>query len=209
MKFNKTILFILLMGISLFLLTGTHLVNSEIENIVCIDCHQKELEIHSYEKSCYACHSEDMTSITVTETIYSKSEEINTNCIECHAEKFTELEEGDHGAPGFDCIQCHTPHPTGISTESFSWEKSIPIVKSVELCKQCHTVKYLSWKERSHGNLDLGCVDCHDPHLSEIQLKASVGVISGFSQSLMALVGIGLLILISLYLKIIFEIRGD
>ena len=129
MKFNNSFFFILLMGISIFVLTRTYLVNSEIESVDCLDCHQKELEIHSFEKSCLACHSEDMTSLRITETIYSEIEEKNINCIECHDNKFIELEEGNHGVLGFDCIDCHTPHSTGISDESFSWEKSIPILK--------------------------------------------------------------------------------
>jgi hypothetical protein len=197
------------MGISIFILTNTYLVNSDIDDISCIECHQKELDIHSFEESCYACHSEDMTSLRVTETIYSESEEINSNCIECHSDKFIELEEGNHGVQGFDCIDCHTPHPTGTSVESFSWEKSIPIVKSSELCEQCHTTIYESWKEGAHGNINLGCVDCHDPHITEIQFKASMGIVSGVSQSLMVFVGIGILLLISLYFKIIFKIGKD
>ena len=171
----------------------------------CLECHQKEMVIHSFEETCLTCHNNDMTSLNITKTITSENEEINTNCQECHNDKFKEVKQNEHGKPGLDCQDCHEPHPTGTNIESLSWEETIPIEESTNLCKSCHPVLYRSWKEKTHGDSDLDCTSCHDPHEAPNQKIASIPSTPQLKLSLLTLALVGFVLLEFLTHKIIYK----
>jgi hypothetical protein len=170
----------------------------------CIVCHQKEMMIHSFEESCLACHNNDMTSLNITKSITSQTDEINTNCVECHSDKFEEVKMNEHGKPGSDCQDCHEPHPTGTNIETLSWEETIPIHESTILCETCHPVLYKSWRENSHGDSDLDCASCHDPHVEQSTIRASISMTPLLTNSILMILVIGFLIFEVLIHKVIY-----
>ena len=202
--FNKITLLILIISVVVILQSFTVFVNAD-EADECKDCHQKEMIIHSFEESCLSCHNNDMTSLNITNTIISETEEINTNCIDCHNDKFKEVEVNDHGKPGLECQDCHKPHPTGSNPEILSWEETIPIEESTILCNTCHPVQYTSWKEKNHGDPDLDCTSCHDPHVELKQIKASTVSTPMLTNSLLMICIVGFLIFEVLTHKIIYR----
>lgn len=174
----------------------------------CTECHTKTLEIHKIPEECQSCHYPDMSSLEVTKTIVGTSEETIIDCSECHSDKEDEVNRGEHGIEGFDCTDCHTPHPTE-SIEVYTWEKRIPIEESEELCEQCHLQKYGEWINGTHGETSIGCTSCHDPHTGEINDSYTVPSFASLDDFLKLFSGSGVLIFIMLYLRSVELISHD
>ena len=85
-------------------------------------------------------------------------------CLGCHTTGFDPV-TGTYQAPGVTCNACHDPvasnHPLAPATMS----------RSAQLCGECHRDTYLEWQSSKHGQSDLTCVSCHDPHSTSIKAK--------------------------------------
>jgi hypothetical protein len=149
-----------------------------------------------------------MTSLNYTRIITNENEAQNTNCEECHEDKYLELENEEHGLPGLTCETCHDPHPTGTEEEITKQNETIPITDSILLCESCHKVTYSLWNEGSHGDNDLECTSCHDPHEAKSQTKPTVSI-TGFSIIITAIEGVGIGVLLVIVSQIMYFLLRD
>jgi hypothetical protein len=88
------------------------------------------------------------------------------------------------GSPG-ECLSCHT---TGYDPATGTWEKDgvtckvchypvsdnhpevvMPTDISSRLCGTCHLDTYAEWETSTHGQEDLACVRCHNPHTTSLK----------------------------------------
>lgn len=98
-------------------------------------------------------------------------------CKACHLIKFESLKDSSHGF--IECEFCHGPGSIHVSSPS---PDNIIVDKSSSLCGQCHTrgddqnriaaedgliKRNQQFDELLNGGMSfLGCVQCHDPHVS-------------------------------------------
>ncbi|MEK6221120.1 MAG: hypothetical protein N2D54_02620 [Chloroflexota bacterium] len=85
-----------------------------------------------------------------------------SECMQCHDTGYdtvTETWEMDR----IDCVVCHSPvnseHPKEI----------MPTDISSRLCGDCHISTYEEWESSQHGQAELSCVRCHNPHTTELK----------------------------------------
>jgi predicted CXXCH cytochrome family protein len=85
-------------------------------------------------------------------------------CLGCHTTGFDPV-TGTYQAEGVTCNACHDPvasnHPLAPATMS----------RAAKLCGECHRDTYFEWQSSKHGQSDLSCVNCHDPHATTIRAK--------------------------------------
>lgn len=83
-------------------------------------------------------------------------------CLSCHTTGF-DAAAGAYQAEGVTCGACHEPVPGNhpLSPASMS--------RSSELCATCHRDTQFEWQNSRHGQSDLTCVSCHDPHATNIR----------------------------------------
>ncbi|HLE27541.1 MAG TPA: cytochrome c3 family protein [Anaerolineales bacterium] len=84
------------------------------------------------------------------------------DCLTCHTTGYDPA-TGMYQAEGVTCEACHDPvssnHP--LSPASMS--------RSASLCGNCHQDTYFEWQASKHGQSDLTCVSCHDPHANSLR----------------------------------------
>lgn len=83
-------------------------------------------------------------------------------CLTCHTTGYDPA-TGTYHAEGVACTACHDSvnanHP--LSPASMR--------RGASLCGQCHTDTYFEWQTSKHGQSDLTCVSCHDPHATTLR----------------------------------------
>src|SRR4030065_2202012 len=78
-------------------------------------------------------------------------------CLECHTTGY-DPESGAYAEEGVTCESCHGPFQTGHP------ESPMPITPDAELCANCHKSTTDEWKASVHGQSDIQCQACHNPH---------------------------------------------
>jgi len=84
-------------------------------------------------------------------------------CLSCHATEY-DAETGEIFSEGIACGTCHSgqtgPHP----------ETPMPTDPSSRLCGTCHVDTYAEWETSAHGEGELACVRCHNPHTTQLKV---------------------------------------
>jgi hypothetical protein len=100
----------------------------ENENIDCTDCHSIEMKRHRIPvKPCKACHSNDMTTLTMNDGTVISWDESDPLCGQCHQQEYKAWLVGGHYMADYECIACHNAHSEDKTTltiwalSSFSW----------------------------------------------------------------------------------------
>ena len=83
-------------------------------------------------------------------------------CLTCHTTGF-DLATGMYESQGVTCSACHDSSTANHPAEP------MPSDGSPNLCGSCHTETYFEWQISGHRQEELGCVDCHDPHATELK----------------------------------------
>lgn len=85
------------------------------------------------------------------------------DCLSCHATEY-DADTGEIFTDGITCTTCHTgqtgPHP----------ETPMPTDPSSRLCGTCHLETYAEWQTSAHGEGELACVRCHNPHNTQLKV---------------------------------------
>lgn len=85
------------------------------------------------------------------------------DCKMCHSEKAEG--KGIHPAVSFGCDSCHTGVDASDIPHKFKGPKGLS-EKGNALCMTCHDPAKFSKKTR-HAALEMGCISCHDPHVTK------------------------------------------
>ncbi len=104
-------------------------------------------------------------------------------CANCHEEVVAEFQRTAHArAHGLkaeeSCENCHGPgaaHADGGDPALIVRFAELSTAKASEACLSCHKEQHrqFSFKRGAHSLNDVGCVDCHNPHLTtETMLRA-------------------------------------
>lgn len=122
----------------------------------CYECH--ESVVTHWETSAHGQAATDPAFLEDWQERGSPSE-----CLRCHATEYdpeTSVIESD----GIACETCHSgqtgPHP----------ETPMPTDPSARLCGTCHIDTYAEWEGSAHGEGELTCVRCHNPHTTSLKV---------------------------------------
>ena len=127
-------------------------------------------------EACQSCHGEihgkwedSMHSQAASDVDFRrawKTEGSPTECMACHTTGFDPA-TGDWAAEGIDCVVCHdseaVDHPQEI----------MPTSDSAASCGTCHKETFAEWEMSVHGDEALDCINCHNPHTTELKVQNS------------------------------------
>lgn len=121
----------------------------------CGDCHES-IQKHWSEST----HAQAVTDVEFVDAWHEKGSP--EDCLSCHSSGFDE-EAGEWLQEGVTCSVCHYPasdnHPEAV----------MPTDISSRLCGTCHIDTYSEWEISTHGQEELACVRCHNPHTTELK----------------------------------------
>jgi hypothetical protein len=88
--------------------------------------------------------------------------ESSPDCLTCHTTGFNPVTK-QYEQDGIACITCHSPmadeHPLQL----------MPTNPSSRLCGECHLDTYEEWEMSGHGQKELACIRCHNPHSTNLK----------------------------------------
>ncbi|HZD11371.1 MAG TPA: multiheme c-type cytochrome, partial [Candidatus Binatia bacterium] len=87
-------------------------------------------------------------------------------CMACHTTGY-DTATGEWTADGITCDACHSPTPANHPQDI------MPTKGDAEDCGTCHVDTYVQWQVSGHGENDLSCANCHNPHTTEIRAADS------------------------------------
>jgi predicted CXXCH cytochrome family protein len=121
----------------------------------CDECHGTVVE--NWEESAHGMALDDPV---FQETWLEKGQP--SECLSCHTTGY-DPESGSWDADGVTCVSCHEgqtgPHP----------ETAMPTDSSSRKCGTCHIDTHSEWESSAHGEGELACVRCHNPHTTELR----------------------------------------
>jgi predicted CXXCH cytochrome family protein len=117
--------------------------------------------------TCATCHKEvhDTWTSTIHAQAYSSSifqkdwtaQGTAVACLECHTTGY-DATTGKFSEEGVTCEACHGPMQEGHP------QKPMPVTPDATLCGKCHKTTTDEWRASKHGQINLGCESCHEPH---------------------------------------------
>jgi len=85
-----------------------------------------------------------------------------SECLACHTTGFDPVSE-TWVAESVSCTVCHGPDPGDHP------EEIMPTDISSRMCGTCHLDTHSEWEDSVHGKEDLSCVNCHNPHSTDLR----------------------------------------
>lgn len=116
----------------------------------CSECHLDV--VNAWEGGAHAGAYADPTFQAAWET-----QNQDPMCLQCHTTGF-ELRTGQYAHEGVTCEACHGLTPVNHPPEP------LVVDPGLEVCAECHTTTYVEWQLSAHGEQQLACTTCHNPH---------------------------------------------
>jgi predicted CXXCH cytochrome family protein len=85
-------------------------------------------------------------------------------CLQCHVTGYDTI-TNTWTADGVTCEACH-----GEISDNHPMEP-MKADRTGKVCGDCHSETYFEWQVSSHGEHELGCVGCHDPHATSLKVE--------------------------------------
>lgn len=85
------------------------------------------------------------------------SDGADPSCYACHTTGYTPF-NGEFSHEGVTCAACHGETPANHPDEP------VAVLPGLDVCAECHTTTYDEWEVSAHGNAEMPCTSCHDPH---------------------------------------------
>ncbi|MCA9945685.1 MAG: hypothetical protein KC449_19520 [Anaerolineales bacterium] len=148
-------IFALLLGFFTFAVTQAQTVPEVYGSDDCGDCH--EAVTAQWENSVHGHASVVETFLTAWAEADNPPE-----CLSCHTTGFDE-ETGTYTTEGVACATCHPSDPAEHP------QKIMQTDISSRLCGQCHVDTFTEWETSEHGQEELTCARCHNPHSNELR----------------------------------------
>jgi predicted CXXCH cytochrome family protein len=121
----------------------------------CQDCHESVVN-HSQGSS----HGQAVADPVFQEAWAEAGNPVE--CLSCHVTNYDPA-TGEYEGDGIACTTCHSgqtgPHP----------ETPMPTDASSRMCGTCHIDTHAEWQASAHGEGELSCVRCHNPHTQELK----------------------------------------
>jgi len=122
----------------------------------CVECH--ETVVTNWKDS---AHGQASTNDAFLHDWQEKGSQ--AECMSCHTTGY-DSESETWMAEGIHCSVCHSgqsgPHP----------ETPMPTDPSSRLCGTCHIDTYNEWEISEHGQGEMACVRCHNPHTATLKV---------------------------------------
>lgn len=125
----------------------------------CADCHQ-EIEA-SWQNSAHGQATVDQLFIEAWNAQGKASQ-----CLACHTTGYDPTTQS-YAAMGVTCDTCHSlvangpNHPEQIMTSN----------DSAAACGTCHVDTFAQWQISQHGQAEMNCVKCHNPHSAALKME--------------------------------------
>jgi formate-dependent nitrite reductase cytochrome c552 subunit len=147
--------FALLLGFLTFAATKAQTVPEAYDSDDCGNCH--ETVTAQWENSRHGHAS-------VAETFLAAWAEQGSlpDCLRCHTTGF-DLATGTYEKEGVACETCHPSDPAEHP------QKIMQTDISSRMCGQCHIDTFAEWETSQHGQEELTCARCHNPHTNELR----------------------------------------
>jgi len=147
--------FALLLGFITFAVTQAQTVPEVYGSDDCGECH--ETVTTQWENSAHGHAS------VVEAFLTAWNEQGNpTECLGCHTTGFEPV-AGTYEKEGVACATCHPSNPAEHP------QKIMQTDISSRLCGQCHVDTFADWETSRHGQEELSCARCHNPHTNELK----------------------------------------
>ncbi len=91
-----------------------------------------------------------------------QAQDSNTECLACHTTGYVAY-SGEYTHEGVACEACHGQTPANHPAEP------VAINKGADACASCHSTTFNEWQMSAHGNQQLACTTCHNPHPQELR----------------------------------------
>lgn len=127
-------------------------------------------------EDCQSCHgeiqeewTESMHGQAATDLVFQrawKQQGSPGECLTCHTTGF-DMEAGTWEEDGIACTVCHAPEAANHP------EEIMPTDASSDACGSCHEDTYADWQHSVHGEEELACVNCHNPHTTDLKVANS------------------------------------
>ena len=131
--------------------------------------------------ACSLCHEDIHENWTSTRHAHAFSSPIfqrdweelknQTSCLECHTTGYDPA-SGGYTEEGVGCEACHGPFQPNHPAENMS------ITPDADLCSRCHKTTTDEWRASTHGQENIQCQSCHNPH-SQTPMANSVTELCG------------------------------
>lgn len=125
----------------------------------CADCHQ-EIEA-SWQSSPHSQATLDPLFVEAWQAQNKASE-----CLACHTTGYDPTTQS-YRATGITCDSCHSlvangpNHPEQIMTTNYS----------AAACGTCHLDTFAQWQLSQHGQEEMNCINCHNPHSATLKVE--------------------------------------
>jgi hypothetical protein len=87
-------------------------------------------------------------------------------CESCHQDTGIIWEKSTHAKTGkVTCESCHGPYKEGHPKA-----ETMLLPMESETCHSCHGEVFAQWEASEHGQKNLDCYDCHNPHTQGLRL---------------------------------------
>lgn len=90
-------------------------------------------------------------------------------CLECHTTGFSAV-TGEFTHEGVACEACHGDTPVNHPDEPITVEPGLNI------CTDCHLTTHQEWLSSAHGEQQLACTVCHNPHPQQVRFESNTGL---------------------------------
>lgn len=123
----------------------------------CVDCHEEIQQ--QWDVSSHGQATDDAEFVEAWAAQNNPGE-----CLSCHTTGFDAATETYEHA-GITCDNCHTlvangpNHPEQVMVTDYS----------AASCGNCHVDTYDQWQVSEHGEADMTCNNCHNPHSTSIR----------------------------------------
>jgi hypothetical protein len=169
MKFCKRFMWGVLFALLLSFITITTSQAKTLSNEVgppsdCLECHEDT--VIAWQES---DHAQALNNAAFQHDWQEQGEP--RDCLRCHTTGFDSA-TSDFVEEGVACSSCHYLGPNSPNHPG-----QVMFTKySAETCGECHLETFADWQVSAHGESDMTCVNCHNPHTNTIK-QEDVGML--------------------------------
>jgi predicted CXXCH cytochrome family protein len=126
----------------------------------CVECHE-EIVVSAEASQ----HGQALADPAFQEAWEAKGKP--SECLVCHTTGYDEMTH-TWEEDGIGCATCHEMGPNSAHHP----EQVMPVDRSSEACGACHVDTHEDWAISEHGQEELACVRCHNPHTADLKKES-------------------------------------